>query len=617
MTAGEILYRIRQQAFLFILRIQHRTGFGLARKPKPVAQFNFCLGNQPRIPRPPVDSKGLQSEASRLLAGEVSLGVGTWTWDGTEKIWHTAPDTGNLWPRCFFAKIDYREGNPTGDARILWEPSRLQQAFELALIASQESSRSNGRAARMANELIVSWNNANPPMVGANYISAMECALRLIAVCHAMDILRESQVGQSSWESLISIVSSHAPLIEKRLSLYSSTGNHTVAEAAGLVYAGRLFPEMNRAADWLRLGKETLTRLADSQILPDGGGVEQAIWYHAFNVQLLVLVRSLLEHYGDDVGVEVSSAAERGRQFLGVFAPESEELARFGDSDDGFPLSAHLRMFEPKPNVESGVESFNDSGYTVARFGHNSSVSMIVDHGELGMAPSFGHGHADAMGITLYSGSTAILVDPGTYTYTGSEQWRRYFRGTSAHNTVTVDRQDQAVQSGCFQWTEPYSARLLHSDFDTRGTSKLLAFHDGYERLGVRHIRGIAWSCDHWLLVWDRLLGNGKHELDLHWHLGMSPHESEKNRFVLRSLDEGLDIVCEGGDVSVHSGDRKPILGWYSPSYGKKEPISTIKVRYSGCLPHTFRTLFVFPRGDAHDTAIEDAEAWMASRVTK
>ena len=63
-----------------------------------------------------------------------------------------------------------------------------------------------------------------------------------------------------------------------------------------------------------------------------------------------------------------------------------------------------------------------------------------------GMPPLYNHGHADALSITLSVGGKETLVDPGTYRYNGEPEFRKYFKGTRAHNTVTIDGLDQAVQ---------------------------------------------------------------------------------------------------------------------------------------------------------------------------
>ena len=104
----------------------------------------------------------------------------------------------------------------------------------------------------------------------------MECALRIVSVCFALDIARK-HIDSSSlvWNNLIYLIESHASHVEKRLSLYSSTGNHTISEAVGLLYAGICFSELKRAKMWKAKALSLLRCEADRQLLDDGGGVEQ------------------------------------------------------------------------------------------------------------------------------------------------------------------------------------------------------------------------------------------------------------------------------------------------------------------------------------------------------
>ena len=55
-----------------------------------------------------------------------------------------------------------------------------------------------------------------------------------------------------------------------------------------------------------------------------------------------------------------------------------------------------------------------------------------------------GHGHYDQLAVELYANGQPLVVDPGRYTYAEEPGgWRRWFKGTAAHNTVTVDELDQ------------------------------------------------------------------------------------------------------------------------------------------------------------------------------
>ena len=70
---------------------------------------------------------------------------------------------------------------------------------------------------------------------------------------------------------------------------------------------------------------------------------------------------------------------------------------------------------------------------------------MVADAGALGYRAAATHGHADALSFTFSVGGREFLVDPGTYAYYTQQAWRRYFRGTAAHNALRIDGLDQSV----------------------------------------------------------------------------------------------------------------------------------------------------------------------------
>lgn len=589
MSPAEVAHRVGEAWGVSRLRRSQIAVAGRSGLPAP-SSFGFCAASASQLPALTWGGDLSDAEGERLVAGEwPALGF-DWRWGPEVEVWHRAPDTGRRWPQAFFADIPYRAGNPTGDVRVAWEPARLQQLVSLALVA-QRGGDMAPRAAALAEDILASWLDANPPYHGIHYLSAMECALRILAVCHAIDLLRDRlQRPAATWAGLVRLVASHAPLIAKRLSLHSSAGNHTIAEAVGLLYAGVLFPEFVDAAQWRETGLRLLVQEAPRQVLPDGGGIEQAFWYQLFIVDLLGLARALLEHHGLEVPAAIAAAVDRGRGFLQALADGPDDLPAIGDSDNGYALSRHLRISWAGRRAALPQEiTFADAGYTVWQADSPVPFRLVLDHGPLGMQPACGHGHADALAVHLSVAGRDLLMDPGTFTYTGDPVWRRWFRGTAAHNTVCVDGEDQARQETAFQWSVCHRASLVRSEDRPDGAALLLARHDGYRRRGVTHWRGLVRAAGGALAVWDCLTGEGEHLAELHWHCPSEPSGSPDG--ILRLSDEPpVALRIAGGVVSIHCGEEKPTGGWWSRTYGERVAAATVRVKYEGALPHEFLT---------------------------
>ena len=244
---------------------------------------------------------------------------------------------------------------------------------------------------------------------------------------------------------------------------------------------------------------------------------------------------------------------------------------------------------------------FRESGYTAARV--QDGMSLTFDHGSLGMAPLYNHGHADALSVTVALDGDALLVDPGTYRYNGEPLFRKYFKGTRAHNTVTIDGLDQAVQETGFLWSHPYGVQLTRCEEHDDGTS-IEAVHDGYSRLPhpVRHRRALTVSRRYGLILQDCFEGSGIHDYDLHFHL----HPDAKAEFqdgwwrIARGERSLFVGIREGGEFRWIRGQENPPMGWYSPAYGVKSPSGVLQCRRRG-IPGEVTFLTLISAGDVSD----------------
>lgn len=588
MTPTEILHRFSQGLQLTELAARHATGYG---NPNELGHrwniYPFCTQSDRQLPTLSWHTSVSEESLRALSKGQLPNFPFSWSWTGSAIDWHKAPDTGKQWPQQFFGTIPYRTGNPYGDARVMWEPARLQQLVALARAAHEASSEEQRRPlVTKIERCLISWWKANPPYTGIHYVSAMECALRIIAVCHALDIVRPWLTSpDETWSSMIQLVHSHAVLIQKRLSKHSSSGNHTIAEATGLLYAGALFPDWPQSDRWRSESLALLVESAGHQVLPTGEGMEQAFHYLTFISDLFGLTGALLDHQKQPIPPAITAAHQRSQTFLRHISQPSERTPNIGDSDSGHALSPDLRWSVPANHT---FQTTMPAQYTIFRESSNDPVQAIWTHSPLGMAPCYGHGHADALALMLTANGEPILVDSGTYTYTGDAEWRTYFRSTRAHNTVTVNQQDQAVQLGSFMWKHPYSSRLVRMETVSANRQIGVACHNGYQaRFGVTHWRAILYIAPGSWVILDRMNGSGTHTLELNWHFNI-PLVSNGPRFAGHWKIYQVALTIQGGTTNYAIGTTQPIRGWFSPQYGVKTPVTNVFALHTGELPFEF-----------------------------
>jgi hypothetical protein len=209
-------------------------------------------------------------------------------------------------------------------------------------------------------------------------------------------------------------------------------------------------------------------------------------------------------------------------------------------------------------------------------------VRLIADAAPLGYLSLAAHGHADALSLTLSIAGRPLLIDPGTYCYHTERRWRDYFRGTSAHNTLRIDQQDQSVAGGPFLWTRHAEVQCLAFE---RGCERqeLVAEHYGYGRLPdpVTHRREIKYEVTEQLVeIADQLTCEEGHYVELFWHFSSECLVSLTNDTAVATLD-GIQVVLRWPQplqARIVRGQEEPCLGWLSHRFDQKEPTSTLVV---------------------------------------
>ncbi|HSN19274.1 MAG TPA: heparinase II/III-family protein, partial [Usitatibacter sp.] len=228
--------------------------------------------------------------------------------------------------------------------------------------------------------------------------------------------------------------------------------------------------------------------------------------------------------------------------------------------------------------------AFPEGGYYIlgCDFETPRELRLVADAGPLGYREIAAHGHADALSFTLSVGGREMLVDPGTYAYHTRGDWRAYFRGTSAHNTLRVDRRDQSQPGGNFMWLR--KARAACSLWRSSEDEDVFeGVHDGYRALAdpVTHRRRITLDKrSRRIVIDDTLEMDGEHDIELFFHC----HEACEVRAVPGAVEIERDGVRlrlalpagSPGAARVLRGSVAPIAGWVSRRFDRKVASPTI-----------------------------------------
>lgn len=473
-----------------------------------------------------------------------------------------------------------RADSSSPDIRAVWEPARLQHISMLFnyLLKHPE----NEPVKELAKNNVLKWIDKNPFLKGPHYLSAMECGLRIPVFFYTLKSL--DNLSEADDRRILYSIYSHAWWIERNLSLYASLGNHTVCECVGLIFAGAVFRNHVYSRKWLETGCRLLDQELGHQLLWDGGPAEQSFAYYRFVIDLYWLAADFLGKNQLHDCIEWKHRLSLGEAFLTAVQNEAGKFPSIGDCDDGYAVAPGITHMSDKASAPTDpITTFPASGYTVIR--DKAGLILTFDHGPLGMAPLYNHGHADALSVTFTVNGKPFLIDPGTYRYNGVPEWRKYFKGTRAHNTVTIDNFDQAVQETGFIWSHPYKTEIVKNLVLDSGYY-LRAVHDGYTRLKypVLHERSICWFKDSNFMIKDSFTGKGIHRFELNFHFHPDAVLAEGDFW--REVDNQgtkIFITISGNHQFEHiRGQDDPISGWYSPAYGIKKPCSVLRCSKKG-----------------------------------
>ena len=397
------------------------------------------------------------------------------------------------------------------------------------------------------------------------------------------------RLGDYLWDEVVAV--------EQRL---SAERNHRTLELYALLVAATACPDRDPGG---RLQREAFAALSDNllaDVRPDGVHRESSTHYHCIALRSWLGALAIARQRGltperrfidrlaaacdfaacvhrPDGRIPACSDAD-AESYLDVVGLAGELFAR----DDWQWIATRGQCGVPPTSLDHG---FTTGGYYLQRNGWEAGSGYLVfDCGPLGDG---GHGHYDLLNVDVCASGQPIISDPGRYTYSeaGERNWRHWFKGTRAHNTVTVDGLDQTAYDRRKPKGVVATGRLV-----AHLSAPSLSLVAGEARSGqydAVHTRAVLFVGREYWVVIDRLWAPTPHRYQLRWHL--SPEAS--TRVELTDGGTGVDAT---GVALAFSPSRRVVLedDWYAPVYGVRQPATTVMVE-SQAYTTTFVTAIV------------------------
>lgn len=524
-------------------------------------------------------------------------------------------------------------GFPVEDIKFVWEPARFGWAFVL------------GRAFQLSGEekyaeafwkYFEQFAEGNPAYLGPHWMNGQEVALRLMALVWAAQAFEGATASSAErCARLVESIREHARRIPPTL-VYARAqdNNHLVTESAALFTAGAALDQ----EAWRATGWSWLNRALQRQISSYGEYIQHSTNYQRVMLQSALWVDAILRGRKERWPYATQEALTRAAHWLfSMIDPASGRAPNLGANDGSHILPLHSAPYDDfRPTVQAAARAFLRMGLPPGKWDELSlwlgltpskssadSDAYMAEH--LRGRNSWGYlrasrfrsrlSHMDQLHFDLWRGGQNIVLDAGSYLYNAPPPWDNPLVTTRVHNTMTVDGQDQMLRGGRFltlDWAPGYSERMLEGD--ERILGRMMAYHRGYQRLGIRHERtATVFADEHWE-VRDHLifLQPGEHIFRLHWLLADGKYKIEENRIELPvdtaagpvrlrvtpdpriAYSEVRFSIARAGE-RVH-GTRQPLPfeGWFSPTYGLKVPALSVAVEVESRRSFTLVSEFFF-----------------------
>lgn len=342
-------------------------------------------------------------------------------------------------------------------------------------------------------------------------------------------------------------------------------GNHYFENLKAIVLGALYFQE----PEVYQTYRQKLKREIAEQILPDGVHYERSLMYHKIILEDVLRVAKAIKDTDKSWCAELQEVMEKMAAAAWSLEKGMGHTPLFNDAGDNVarPLECLLNALKKEFEiVPVSRNKFPDAGYYCLE---DSGIKLLLDAGEI--APDYmpGHGHCDGLSFELAYRGKIIFANSGTGQYQG--RLRSYFRSTAAHNTVTIDDEEQ---SQC--WGEHRVGRRIK---DVHGNSGDFWAEGAFITCAGKRQQRKIFLEKKVVTILDTVEGRAK----AYFHLAPDFEYIPRN-FSILIKDKEKETVCEitypceDGVIFYTDGD----ICSYAPEFGEIRQMQVLEISWDG-----------------------------------
>ena len=609
----------------------------------------------PKVVKDVIGSAGVEQlikEADEIVSGNVRLFGGELV-----PLNLTVPGSIKHWTKHLGGQEIVDSVSGSKDIKFIWEPARFGWTYTLGRAYHLTGNEAYPGAFWDYFELFQKNNpvNMGPNWVSGQECALRILAFTFAAEVFdgALCSTRERKL------KLADAVADHANRIPVTMVYARSlNNNHLLSEAAGLITASLVLYDHIKSKGWGEMGWWWFNRGLETQITSDGVYNQHSTNYHRLMLQLVLWVCHLShgnEITDKSAGTERLSAGglrkvqQAVRWLQRLCDPDTGKVPNLGSNDGAYILPLTVNTFyDYRPVLQAASKSLLGQPYyqpgswdEMFLWLQSEPPKTGLMDGEIDYPLSLqiirkNHSwaylrtakftdrpnHCDQLHLDLWWHGLNVARDAGTYLYNGEPPWENSLTHTSVHNTVMLNNQEQMSRVSKFLYVGWAQASVEKREGAPDATwEKITAQHNGYERIGAIHKRSVTAFQDRRWVVEDLItqskmeIPGFEHSIRAHWLLPDWEYDISKDELGIKihspygwiilnleatdhtgvRISEGQLSLVRSGVLLAGSGDPQPYWGWYSPTYGVKQPALSFSIEIRRGLPVHIRSEWIFP----------------------